>query len=535
MSHLKIVPFSPTDYSLSEVLTLENGTITDSSEMIQKALSLYFQWNAYRSAVISKNSHDAIFTACELDYDRDERQPTQILVHIKSDPPSSFVEFENVKVRFEIFKACYEFTCNILALTKDDQGTPGSKTLLIVSLPTKLIIYKHRRLPRVTMVENSANESLREAIWENEFHSESKVTILEMGIRSIVTTLADGAEVGAGTIHLKPNVSIPANIIRKTANQCIVSLQFNNSTLYGQYFDLYRTIAYPNLKPRSDLDPNSVFALYEKSGYFEKFSKSDFEAARLEIPETWDGVAPSQHESTADYCIVNTEDVPVSAGSVALSFFEPSNEVWFYHQNCTTKDPSHLHLVGAIYLWRTEYLSARPGDIKIGITYDSRSRWMERIYTKYVHQSQGDPKLLPITALRATISADDSDEISDIECKSYKIGRFTRTSTVSDNFWAAVNPKYLNAAEGLDEIINPWSPSDAASIQKISNALAKASGQSSITIRLLIHPDSNVEGITNTVPLVTDRICVLSKADLPDLYSSIEHSLAVTQKKYSNE
>lgn len=513
--HLRLVPFSGNDYTLGKAFGPEHGKEIAESEHIGSVFSLYFQWEKHRSACVHFSSSLVVL---EMDYDRDERFPTEIRLSL-SDPTQKalFREQEKIVVRFEIFRNCYQFESAVLAVHDD---------VIIVSVPSTIKHYKARLLPRYKIQSDAFIE------WQSLEQGEiKKFKIKEVSLDSICVEANSMPE--RGQILLGEH-KIIGELVRNKRDSSIIKIKFETHIQYGAYFDFYRALVYPYLRSRYDFSPEAGLDLYVKTKYFEKFSKTELETTLSELPKTWEAIKSGTHETIADYYVVDEQGNPTAAGSLALAFFDEKNPVWMFHQNCSLKNPDLLERTGSIYTWRTEYLSGRPEELTAGVTYDSKSRWIERLYTKFFRYSSQKAVLKSLRSTRLHFQRNASTkQRTSVPLRTYNVGQLKRTSTVSNNFWAGAEPKFLNAGEGLNEILLISDTVTEEQIRDIAEALLEESGLESIYLRLMHSVDASFPNF-NGIPLITDRLCIIPKDELFGLMSSIEHAFAITQRKLAD-
>ena len=58
-------------------------------------------------------------------------------------------------------------------------------------------------------------------------------------------------------------------------------------------FKLYRSVAYPNLRERSELASDDIVRLYEESNYLAKFASTDDKENHIKaMKEVWESIGP---------------------------------------------------------------------------------------------------------------------------------------------------------------------------------------------------------------------------------------------------
>jgi hypothetical protein len=526
---LRIVPYSPNDYSLGEVLARSDGTRSNDAGLIASALSLYFQWPEHRSSLVYKgNPTTTLGQPCEMSFDKDDREPEELQL-IFREKPSSFEEFQTVYIRFEVFRVCYEIVVQVLAVAPT---FASDKWFVITTVPSEIAVFKARRLPRVFLDDLMPPETSA-CYWENSSGDQCEANILEIGLSSItVAAKVDTKASGAGSLVIQGQ-RFDANIVRiDDAGRAVLSLKFTCGKELGRYFEIYRRFAFPSLLPRSQDNIDQGVQLYEGAGYLSKFGdQATIEAHKSEMAEVWRQTISGTHITTADYFATNNEGRLVGSSSCVSAFQSGDRPVWAFHQLCTLTDPSHLSATRDLYLWRSEYLASRPEDL-VGIAlFDSKSRWLERIYVKFVQHTQDKVFLCPVY-IRGHSLLEFSQDARNEPCssKSYTIGNCERLAAWGEKVYGAVGPRLLNASSLLNLVIDL---SDDDETTKSSDVLCALSKEKSVPLVWVAKSsDQPVAGRVGTPFGPTDRFCRFEKADLLMFATSVDHALAVIAKKY---
>lgn len=521
---LRLVPYSPSDYSLGEILARNDGFTTQNSAQISAALSLYFQWEESRYAAILFDQ--AQFVPCILDYDRDERQPSELRIQFSSVIEAPRYEaFQKVSIRFEVFQVCYEFTAEVLAVSTQPQEDGWG---LIISVPIALTVFKARRMPRLELTKEAVVE-LKGSTWTADGESSITIEVTEIGLKGISARASlESLKSSKGNLTILGN-SFQAELIRTCAQRAIFVLNPKDGAEYGIYFDVYRKFAYPHLRPRTDFTPQQGIELYRNTNYFQKFlTEKDAASAYAEIQKTWELVASGTHETTADYFVVDDKNSPVGASSATLAFFKGEEPMWVFHQLCSIAKPDYLDHTGDLYTWRAEYLAGRPEMLSAGVWFDSKSRWIERIYTKFIMQRNGKSQIFPVKLNKirklTSINQDSKFTIS----KTINLGRAQRVIVQSDLGYAGVGPAYLNASRTLDAVICINVEHKKLHLidlipEELSSRATESIEVTSLVNTVLDFESEEIEG--------TDRFCLIMKDDLIDFMSSVHHTVAVSKKK----
>lgn len=517
---LHIVKYQPNDYSLGEALFSPETTSEANHSKIESALSLYFQWPEHRQAVIYPTDGGSA-ELCELSFDQDDAEISFVFARMLQTPSkTAWKEGDEVRLRFEVFRTCFEIQATILGTST--QSSDGWD--IVLSIPEQGTLYKHRRGKRYQVPKDTI-ESLQISLVNGERFD---CTAIEVSCQSIVVrsdrSIEDSSSI---TVHWMGQ-NFQGVVVRNMDERIVIALDFSSGVQSGKFFDIYRQVAYPYLKRRNEVDSESVLELYERTGYIERYSAdSDAEKRRTEILETWEQLKPAEHEYVADYVAFDSSGNMVGASGLAMSHFQNDIPVWFFNQLCAVTSPDLLEHSGGLYQWRLDYLMAVPSDIYTACRYRSKSRWLERIYTKFAHTVGTRATLAPIVTYQKNFSKGDISE--KIEVKSTKLSNLTRYYFEEGKICGGFNPCRLNISTSMDAVFAHTNTADATRVAIFVSALLVASGKESANFAISIHPSAILP--ENVFVGQTDRLVRFEKENLADLMASIDHVLAVTKRK----
>lgn len=323
---LRIVRYDPHDYSLAGVLTREHARHLDDPKDISATFSLYFQWPGHRRAIAKFFGNDS-WSPCEISFDEDEREASELIVTLAADCKNPLARKSGkLVVRFEIFRACYEFETSMLGeIAADDQGAG-----IVVSPPDSVIVFKHRRAPRYPL-SDAISDEIRCGVWRSEGDSiERKVTLAEMSVFSVSGVISESALEGRGELTLAGKV-FQGDLLLREGNRVVVVLRFETGPEAGQYFDIYRKVAFPQLAWRYELPEEGTVDLYDAylAQHIPENRRLEF---KEQLSETWTQLKGGTHEGTADYAVLDSKSDVVGASSLALAFKRGSREIWAFHQ-----------------------------------------------------------------------------------------------------------------------------------------------------------------------------------------------------------
>jgi hypothetical protein len=522
---LQLVPYAPDNYKPGEVLAQSDSTILKTVETIGAALSLYFQWEKKRSSHISfSQGAEKKALLCRMDYDHDEASPSEIRVQLqKSKIGLKIVPGTAVLIRFEIFRVTYEFK-SIVSATSNDPKIEGWHS--IIEVPEELRVIKSRSLPRVKL-KAETRKLLPKAEWQSaDKNVKIPLKLLEVGMGSVRAACQSAPEEKGGHLLLG-TAAIPVEIVRLGDSEIVFKLKFKDHSDFGAYFDYYRLVAYPSLRSRYEIPFEEGIELYKKSNYFGVFKAEKSREQLNELMHTWAAIKSGLHSTNADYYVVDDAKKPVGSSGLALACMAGNQHIWFFHQLCAIKNPDLVERSGILYTWRAEYLAAHFGAISANGTFYSKSRWLERIYVKHC-QNTDSSTMRPVMSRRAVFFKEKSKVKGGIT--RYQIGSMERFSTVSTDLWGCASPRFLNANETLDMIVAIFRDTSDEEIENLGSALAKRLKKESLSLFLSLKHDHVFTSLKSD-PQRSDRFFQIPKVDLVVFLSSVEHSVAVTERK----
>jgi hypothetical protein len=143
-----------------------------------------------------------------------------------------------------------------------------------------------------------------------------------------------------------------------------------------------------------------------------------------------------------------------------------------------------------------------------------------------------EAKLMPVQMLRCQFEAHFDDAAS---VEQFDIGQVKRHMVDLDGVEGGINPRYLNASSYLEVLIAVGEnvKSRIEGPKRAGGVLARAAGKDSVSVATIVPADTDAAALQGT-RLTPDRYCEFDKKDLIDFASTIEHSIAVTEKKLSH-
>lgn len=525
MNHpLRLIKFSPSDYSLSDaMLGAETTKLTD-RQALASALSLYFQWPAHRSALIYPQAAK-VPVPCRLECDADEAQVSVLFVTVDENSKNNFtLDGQTARIRFEVFRTCYEMTVSILGREADSDGAGWH---FAVEVPDELILFKHRRLPRVR-VEPARAEALDMTLLLPSQGGTEAIRLFpsEMSMRSV--RARPHASFSHQTLaRLRTgSLEVPVQIMSADSETVVLNLQFVDGVQAGQFFDVYRQVAYPRLRPRGEVDALQLLALYRDTGYLDRYQPlGEQERESNEIIDAWKKLDEhAHHEAVADYVSCDDSGRLAGASGLVRCFKRQGTDIWFLNQLCALTEPDLLADSGTLYQWRSEYLVARPEEFRVMARYWSGSRWLERIYTKFAMVAKS-VELLPIKSYRMNFKA--LSESAPLPVVA--IGPWQRPLLDDGDMMGGLLPKHLNLVTALDSLVACWSSHGAEEISSKAGQMVAAAKLTEYPLTLAIPPQATPPEGAEVGK--TDRLGLFGKESLVDFLTSVEHVIAVTRRK----
>ena len=525
--HLQLLPDMREGQNHSDVFSARNFVSIEQKSEINSVLDLYFQWQEHRTCRLSLEDRPlSSLITCEMDYDRDEGLLSEI--RVKTDDAKCFHGAKDgspVQIVFQVFKVTYVFSAPILALSEEPDVDGWH---IIVEAPSLMRKIKARGAPRV-IVDDLNSSVLPEAYWEEENSGDcrQRLRVLEIGMSSLKVTHDSGLS-PRGRLRLGEHY-FNTRVFKTENTQSVLTLQLTDSRDYGAFFETYTKIAYPSLRGRYALPLEEGLKLYERSGYFQR---SDLGAENImpELLNTWTALEPGCHISTADYFVCDKDEIPMGSSGLAHTHYSGDCQMWTFHQLCAIRDPSSLDLSGVLYTWRAEYLASRTGELRAWGTFRSASRWVERIYVKHAISARDNTVVRAIKMQRCHVDRDTRREFS---IREFDMGLKKRYYVADSDFVGGLSPRFLNASDYVEILMNFSSKVELDRLMALGGQLADAADRNSTAIIFVVPHDVDITSIGG-VKLVSDRYFEIEKQDLISFISSVEHSIAVTERKLMN-
>jgi hypothetical protein len=329
-----------------------------------------------------------------------------------------------------------------------------------------------------------------------------------------------------GTIHIN-SVKYNAICVRSSSGTSFIEILFKTDSEAGNYFEFYAKFRYPNLRKRTLFPSEKVLALYEQSGFFSNFRGIFDEENRFEKAiTTWNDIKSVEHQLTADFCLEKDSQL-VGASSLGLCLKSDSRDHWVFHQLCCDKDKSTHDDTGELYTWRAEYLWSKKANLTSIFWFRSSSRWLERIYVKFLQQNPNAGELREGNAYSYLHKLTSESQVN---VELIPFGSEQRAYYKSANAIAGAGPDYVHANRNMNIIVSH--DGDWDNVSKIANSICKALNKNEIYFRIDLPVGVTPPATANAERQVgSDRFARIDKEGMLDLVTCIKHSVAVTKSK----
>jgi hypothetical protein len=530
-SSVELIPYRPNDYSLGALLVRGSDNPMIDEQSRSAVFSLYFQWPEYSSCLLMRSGSEEEIEI-QLDCDREERSLSELRVKFQDQSKNAesqlkWIFGEKVLIQITLFRQIYTFKTEIIS----EKGSQKNSWDLIVKVPVSMEFYKQVRLPRVKVTDKNRGVLAEGFLITDSAHINIEFKWLELGMHSMKIECSHSLTDRAQCLRVG-KLSVPIALESKKENHYIFNLNFSCGKDAGEFFDIYRLIRFPGLEKRSQVKNAEMLQLYQETGYLAKFdSSSGLETFSQDCFELWDGLQSLEHQVTADYVVVDDDHKPSAASSVVWGFVEGEMPIWVYHQLCAKKNPNLLERSGDLYTWRAEYLASRPEELKVIVWFDSRSRWLERMYVKAVLSQSSLGQLYAVNVVKVIV--DQKRDYQPEEFIEWGHNKTSRNILKHEICLAGFGPNYLNISNLLNSIVYVSDSVDLDIITNASEKLLKKNNKNEMTLEVTTKyiNKSDFKNISGEIVQTTDRLAQFNKLALIDFVSSVDHSIAVTKRK----
>lgn len=510
---LHLVQFDPNDYKLGEILAHKDGDELTTLEKIGSVLSLYFQWKEDANATCYLDTFDRSRHTISIDYDKEERSLSQLYIKLPQTAPT--VGATKIFIRLEVFNGCYEFESAILDKFQDEGEW------IICSAPDKIKSVKMRKSTRLEARENIPAKIVIKAKTHD-------VKITTLTLQGFTTNVAFPALTN-GTIEIIGS-TFDCYHVRDTEGGSAFKLQLTSDRAASDFFQIYATFAYPNLSPRKNVDYNKLYELFVEAGFFGNFSGKFDEADRAsKAIQCWKSLEPAEHITTADYVAVKNDSL-VGSSSCALAFKTESHEYWVFHQLCAIKDSDSFDLTSSLYSWRSEYLWNRTPELTSVFWFRSESRWLERIYVKYLMQNPEKGAIAPAqlySYIHKRLGSATKGSVRE------PYGEQDRAYYQEGKVLGGLGPDYVHINRNMNLIMGAESWN---CVYKAAESLTSTLGRDEGYFRVVMPYKHSPPDLSNDFwdyQKGVDRHAEIKKDGMLDFIACLHHSIAVTKRKHA--
>lgn len=524
--HLKLVSFTAENLDIGSVLTYENAVLVESEEKVNAALSLYFQWTERALALARVN--EGKFADIKIEYDLMDLQPEYFWAEILLD--QSLDTTSRIEICFELFNISYAFRASIDEAIAKENG----KHILYFRRPTCLKVFNIRQTPRRLLAKNS--RQIAEV--STKCGSLKTFEIREIGPNSIVL-MGEPAQFNHSDVKVKLNAKeYSFKFIRSKNDEHIFSLNKCPSDKYTDYFKAYARFAFPQLRDKTDIDHAEVIQMYQASGFYgkgnSKVSESE-EKLKSETLIAWNEMK-DEKKSIIEMVALDANDKVVGSSCLAEAFKHDGQSFWVIHHLAAITDPNSIRRTTDLYLWRIEYLLGLNANFSVCCWYDSKSKWIDRIWTKFHRTCLSKGATVSETetyAFKINEVLPNNEATSEpFECEEKSIGNFTRYLIKGSRFFGGIGPQYLNASGFLNHVCFYEKPPLQSSIEAIHKYIGQNAGLTNTTYRVTVPKGTTLPILENRSKSNADRFCIFPNDSLNGLLSSLMHSLAVMERKH---
>ena len=513
-----------------EILAQDLGTVTIDRPGIKAILDFIFVWlDLAKCTVQLRGNATQLALPCNLSVDTDNLDYDSLMIQLPREESECWQEGCMLQINVEVFRRLFRFTlrCEFV-----HQGT--EHRVLTTSLPEQIDSANIRHLPRVRLTQAMGLALPPLTIADGTQTTWHEAQVLELGLHSILVKFSSMVP-DAPTVLRFGALELTVTTTRRSSNTLVLQMHFRDGRQAGAFFDIYRLVAYPNLRPRHSFPTAEVFALYMKTNYLKQFLGEDAAGAvQGELEHIWDEVGRTQHGLSNDYVAINGAGDLCGASSLTQAFSDQFGPFWVFHQMCAVNEPDMLQCTRQLYNWRTEYLLARPESTRSLVWFRSSSRWLERIYVKLSRLASPRSHLRPVLWVKGVYqrptAATGSSRVKESQ---ETFGALPRQLAWSDSgAVAAIGPEYLNACASLSGALHPGDGDvDFAALSPLLDAVLARGAQTALSVHVTVPATAPIpNGFTAHS---SDRFMHIAHEDLALLLSCVDHSIALTQRKFS--
>ncbi len=533
-THLRLVEPIQEGQSFPEFNATGKSTEISQPEKVAAALQLFLLWPDYSSCLV--RSPNGKTTAAKMSIDPDLKEVEDLLLTVDQQVHSALkaAATRDLEIIFEVFGLTYSFKAPIKEIAED--YSPGSPSVS-VSVPNKLV-HLSLRSNRRRKLSSPLAATLKQPDEKAGYAcllTEVSPTAMLFSFESANIQWPDLVSVECNGFSFKAimKVSRPGEIV--------VGPITESPEDFGPYFDLYVSVVYPMLRNRHSFAEDPIPELALKTGQVEKFAAREMsDEWKQGVMDAYLASKDAQHRFTVDYVAIAENGDPVATSSLTYAFEDSDGQsIWAFHSVGAIADPQYLSHTAAVYMWRSDYLMSRDSNVRCVVWFDGKGKWIEKVYVKYQALTEAETAIWNV-AMRRYIRSPNHHPSEETLCANWRSSQigfksFQRKISTRKRQASGFGVPYLNLAGGLDQIFSlspePLDDEDRKASQSLISKEAPR--------RFFLSSPSNqagleFQGYESYVLETVSRQVVTSSRGLAYFASSLEHSQAVTRRKYGS-
>jgi hypothetical protein len=503
---LRPIPFDYANHDIAKVLKDSTNQEIRNKQDIDKLFSLYFQWPHKSTALLSTFKSTNI--PISLEYDENEANISELLIKIDNE---NVVEglTDEIIIRIMVFTKCFLFRAK-----SEDLFLEGEKTYLVITPPQEVLNVNIRKHPRLKITDTVL--SLKRTNDAVEF----KASLTEISAHSLKVS-------GEFEGNVSYTTELSGLIVEFNVLKCIkgMTILIPAQEQEENYFELYASLIFPDLVNRENVEYDELYNLYAKTGYFGNFSESLPSNHREILLKTWAAVDNSKTKKNSIDKIISHKGRLIGSSSLTLALKENQMDYWYIHQLCSDKELGNFTDTGNLYIWRFIYLSMKKDDLRVMASFNSRSRWIEKIFLKFAKNREIEDRLECVRYYKAKLK----QRAFSPPMNSFSIGSEKRFIDCNEQRLIGIGPDFLNANGNLNFIKYLKDPTENQ-ISEDLEVVSKATKDNEF-VRLCL-PQNYETDFLEGYEQRSNRFFSLRKDELEDFVTSIEHTIESCKRKY---
>ena len=538
MARLRLVEPLSESATMPEMVSpdVTHKTISDEIEL-SSVLQLFLLWPKYASALLRFETHSI---AVDVSYDSSLSEIEYLYLKTDLEAHELLKKKTPARLMFEVFGLTYQFVVDGVECATDYEPTRPC-----VALPLPHVLeYVGVRKTRRKRIENPVPLAIAQGgkTLARALLVEVSPTAFQLRCEVLSDALALESAIGQRLELQAPDAEFEVIVSAIRGDRVIVKPLVNEPKNFGIYFNIYIKYVYPMLRPRhsfaEDPIPELAIATGQAKKFVGEFAENSAEATAererwlKEVNEAYWASFDAQHQYTADYVAVDDTGRPIGTSSLAKAFKDADGKfIWAFHGLGIKKEPEYFEHTVALYLWRADYLMACDKDEEYVGWFDSRGRWLEKVYIKFHQRAPETTKLWPVRLDRyEALESHVSSELVDVKPSVWtqiRVGRFERSIYSSRSFVFGVGAFRLNVAGILNIFFSKTEGND------LEQSLASIpSSQFFFIARNVNSPSLQIKDYSLNEFGQNIRQFISDAESLRYFRSSVEHALAIVRQRY---